>query len=44
MGISFTFTEEQEDIRRAVREFAEKEFTAELALECDREEKFPWEL
>lgn len=44
MPISFQFTEEQEDIRRAAREFAEKEFTPELALECDREEKFPMEL
>ncbi|WP_456468714.1 acyl-CoA dehydrogenase family protein [Archaeoglobus sp.] len=42
--VDFTFTEEQEDIRRAVREFAEKEITPELSLECDREEKFPWEL
>jgi len=44
MPISFQFTEEQEDIRRAAREFAEKEFTPELARECDREEKFPFEL
>ncbi len=44
MPISFSFTEEQEDIRRAAREFAEKEFTPELALECDRNEKYPMEL
>ncbi|AKG92167.1 Acyl-CoA dehydrogenase [Geoglobus ahangari] len=44
MTVSFQFTEEQEDIRRAAREFAEKEFTPELARECDREEKFPMEL
>ena len=44
MAVSFQFTEEQEDIRNAAREFAEKEFTPELALECDREEKFPFEL
>ncbi len=44
MGISFSFSEEQEDIRRAAREFAEKEFTWELALECDREEKYPMDL
>ena len=44
MAISFSFTEEQEDIRRAAREFAEKEFTHELALECDRNEKYPMEL
>ncbi len=30
--------------QEAAREFAEKEFTPELARECDREEKFPWEL
>ncbi len=44
MVISFSFTEEQEDIRRAAREFAEKEFTQEIALECDRNEKYPMEL
>ncbi len=44
MAIGFTFTEEQEDIRRATREFAEKEFTPEIAREYDREEKFPFEL
>ncbi len=44
MAISFQFTEEQRDIGSAAREFAEKEFTSELALECDREEKFPFEL
>ncbi len=44
MAIGFTFTEEQEDIRRAAREFAEKEFTPEIAREYDREEKFPFEL
>ncbi|MBO8181942.1 MAG: acyl-CoA dehydrogenase family protein [Archaeoglobus sp.] len=42
--VDFTFTEEQEDIRRAAKEFAEKEFTQELAMECDREEKYPREL
>jgi alkylation response protein AidB-like acyl-CoA dehydrogenase len=42
--VDFTFNEEQEDIRRAAREFAEKEFTPELAMECDREEKYPREL
>ncbi len=42
--VDFTFTEEQEDIRRAAREFAEKEFTQELAMECDREEKYPRKL
>ncbi len=42
--ISFQFTEEQEDIRRAAREFAEREFTPELAMKCDREEIFPFEL
>ncbi|RLG71491.1 MAG: acyl-CoA dehydrogenase [Thermoprotei archaeon] len=40
----FELTEEQLDIRCAVREFCEREFTPELALECDKEEKFPWEL
>ncbi|RLI39755.1 acyl-CoA dehydrogenase, partial [Candidatus Bathyarchaeota archaeon] len=40
----FTFTEEQEDIRAAVREFCQKEFTPELARELARREEFPWEL
>jgi len=42
--MNFEFTEEQEEIRMAVREFAEKEFTPELAHECDRKEEFPMEL
>jgi len=42
--VRFTFTEEQEDIRAAVREFCEKEFEPELARKLDREEEFPWEL
>jgi len=37
-------TEEQLEIKSAVREFCLKEFTPELAMECDREEKFPWDL
>ncbi|MEM2717149.1 MAG: acyl-CoA dehydrogenase family protein, partial [Archaeoglobaceae archaeon] len=42
--VDFKLTEEQEDIRRAAREFAEKEFTKELIEECDREEKYPMEI
>ena len=42
--MNFEFTEEQEEIRMAVREFAEKEFTPELARECDEKEEFPMEL
>ena len=40
----FELTEEQLEIKRAVREFCEKEFKPEIALECDREEKFPMDL
>ena len=40
----FELTEEQLEIKRAVREFCEKEFTPELALECDVKEEFPMEL
>jgi len=43
-ALRFELTEEQEDIRRAVREFCEKEFDPELARELDRKEEFPWEL
>lgn len=42
--MNFEFTEEQKEIRRAVREFCEKEFTPELALEFDEKEEFPMEL
>jgi len=42
--LNFDLTEEQEEIRMAVREFAEKEFTPELAREYDAKEDFPMEL
>ena len=42
--VDFRLTPEQEDIRRAAREFAEKEFTPEIMHECDRDEKYPMEL
>ena len=38
-----TLSEEQKAVREAAREFAEKEFP-KYAEECDREEKFPFEL
>jgi alkylation response protein AidB-like acyl-CoA dehydrogenase len=41
--MDFTFTDEQKDIIKAAREFAEKEFP-DQAEECDREEKFPTNL
>lgn len=42
--MNFELLEEQEEIRSAVREFAEKEFTPELAREYDSREEFPLEL
>ena len=42
--MDFRLTQEQLDIKRAAREFAEKEFTPELMEECDREEKYPFEV
>ena len=39
--MQFNLTETQRDIQKAAREFAEKEFDPELALELDRERKFP---
>jgi alkylation response protein AidB-like acyl-CoA dehydrogenase len=42
--MDFKLTEEQMEIKRAAREFAEKEFTPELALEFDQKEEFPMEL
>ncbi len=40
----FKLTTDQLDIKKAVRDWAEQEFTKELALECDKNEKFPKEL
>ncbi|MCS7139906.1 MAG: acyl-CoA dehydrogenase family protein [Candidatus Nezhaarchaeota archaeon] len=40
----FELTEEQLEIKKAVREFCEKEFKPEIALELDRKEEFPLEL
>ena len=42
--MDFKLTQEQMEIKRAAREFAEKEFTPELALEYDQKEEFPMEL
>ncbi len=42
--MEFKLNEEQQEIKRAVREFAEKEFTPELALEYDQKEEFPMSL
>ncbi len=39
--MDFKLTKEQEEIKKAAREFAEREFTPELIRECDREEKYP---
>lgn len=39
--MEFKLTEEQQEIKRAAREFAEKELTPELALEYDQKEEFP---
>jgi len=39
--MDFKLTPEQQEIKRAVKEFAEKEFTPELALEFDQKEDFP---
>jgi alkylation response protein AidB-like acyl-CoA dehydrogenase len=47
MGVDrmdFRLTQEQLDIRKAAREFAKREFTAELIEECDREERYPLEV
>jgi alkylation response protein AidB-like acyl-CoA dehydrogenase len=42
--LQFKHTTDQLDIRKAVREFAEKEFTKEIALKCDKDELFPNDL
>jgi acyl-CoA dehydrogenase len=42
--MEFKLNEEQQEIKRSVREFCEKEFTPELALEYDQKEDFPMAL
>ncbi|RLG92440.1 MAG: acyl-CoA dehydrogenase [Candidatus Hecatellales archaeon] len=42
--MDFELTEEQKEIKRAVREFTEKEFKPEIAREYDLKEEFPWEI
>ncbi|MEM1552800.1 MAG: acyl-CoA dehydrogenase family protein [Candidatus Bathyarchaeia archaeon] len=42
--MEFEFTKEQLEIKRAAREFAEKEFTPEKGREYDQKYEFPWEL
>ena len=42
--MQFELTEEQTEIKRAAKEFCEKEFTPELALEFDQKEEFPMQL
>lgn len=42
--MDFDLTEEQKSIQRAAREFAQDNFTPELARECDQKEEFPFEL
>ena len=39
--MQFELTDTQKDIQKAAREFAEKEFDPDLALDLDRERKFP---
>jgi alkylation response protein AidB-like acyl-CoA dehydrogenase len=42
--MDFRLNPEQEEIKKAVREFCTKEFTPELALELDQKEEFPTSL
>ena len=42
--MDFELNKEQEDIRKAVREFAEAEFTKDYALELEQNRKFPWKV
>ena len=42
--MDLALTEEQLEIKNAVREFCEKEFTADLGLELDKKEEFPSDL
>ena len=42
--MEFKLSEEQLEIKRAVREFCENEFSPELAIELDKKEEYPMEL
>ena len=42
--VDFSLTSEQRDIKRAAREFAEGEFTAEKAIELELSHQFPRDL
>lgn len=42
--MDFELSEEQRDIKKAAKELAEGEFDRELALELEREHKFPWDI
>ncbi|UCG36962.1 MAG: acyl-CoA dehydrogenase family protein [Candidatus Bathyarchaeota archaeon] len=42
--MQFEFKEEQKEIKRAIKEFCEKEFTPEAALGFDQREEFPTQL
>jgi alkylation response protein AidB-like acyl-CoA dehydrogenase len=42
--VNFDLSEEQVEIKQAVREFCEKEFTEELMREGWESEEYPWEL
>ncbi|RLA83589.1 MAG: acyl-CoA dehydrogenase [Deltaproteobacteria bacterium] len=42
--MEFELTEEQRDIKKAAKEFAEGEFDRELARELEQKHEFPWEI
>ncbi|MBW1650226.1 MAG: acyl-CoA dehydrogenase family protein [Deltaproteobacteria bacterium] len=42
--MDFGFTKEQNEIRKAVREFCKGEFTKEIAYDCDQNHQFPTEI
>jgi len=42
--VHFELNEEQKEIKKAVREFCERELTPEIALEFDEKEEFPMDL
>ena len=44
MPLDFEFSEEQKLLQASAREFAQKEFTKEKALEYEQKGEFPWEL
>jgi acyl-CoA dehydrogenase len=43
-GLGFSFTDEQDDFRRSIRDLVDREITKDYCREVEAQEEFPWEL